>query len=90
MDEGSWCWILRPKFESSFLACMGSHYVGSIGWWRRGFMGLRQVRCWLMHEQRVKQIRRPDIEAWYVFIAPLSMETLESRLCSRRTEKESI
>ena len=36
----------------------------------------------------MKQIKNSDIEARYVFIAPPSMEILESRLRGRGTEKE--
>ena len=36
----------------------------------------------------MKQIKKSDIEARYVFIAPPSTEILESRLRGRGTEKE--
>jgi guanylate kinase len=36
----------------------------------------------------VKQIKRTDLNARYVFIAPPSYEALESRLRGRGTEKE--
>jgi guanylate kinase len=41
-----------------------------------------------MQSQGVKQIKNSSLGARYVFIAPPSMEALESRLRGRGTEKE--
>lgn len=41
-----------------------------------------------MQSQGVKQIKKSSLGARYVFIAPPSMEELESRLRGRGTEKE--
>lgn len=38
--------------------------------------------------QGVKQIRTTDLNPWYVFIKPPSLEELEKRLRARNTESE--
>ena len=41
-----------------------------------------------MGEQGVKQVKKTDLNARYVFVAPPSFEALEARLRGRGTEKE--
>ncbi len=61
---------------------LGHIPVGGWAGQKRGGRGAKQQR------QGVKQIKKSDISARYVFIAPPSEEILEERLRGRGTENE--